>query len=262
MLAIINNIYKKNNFSKDTFTDVKNSFLTKYEKYTQTENDLSTAWLDLEFINRISYYKTMFQILDMSFNEDMYKMILWELKNDLERLWIKEEQTSRNLEKAQFLKNNFFINWTELVVFVKSPLWYYVLYNNSHLRVFNLSSNANWYHIHWNWAFCSWNTYQSLRDVAKEWDVYSLVMFLINILSNYDDKAHHLATPSDFTGWKKLDWKETWTKEELTSILNVIERKTETLEKELKQVWASEKALNYINEKVWELEDYLTKRVK
>lgn len=262
MLTLINSIITDNNYTAESATSVNKLFTEKYSKYMIWETDLSTAGLSLDFVNKLSYYTTMFQVLNMWFNQDMFKMIVSELKKDLETLVTKEQEFGKNLEKAEFMKENFFINGTELIVFVKSEFGVYFILNNSELRVINLTNRANGYHIFNDWRFCSGNTYQSLREVAKDGDVYSLVMFLINILSNYDDKAHHLARPWDFDKWKKLSKASKWTRAELDEVISIVEHKYKQIEEICKTLKVSKTGLEYIESKITNLEDEFYTKVK
>lgn len=262
MLTLINSILTEKSFSAENCTKVSSLFTEKYSKYMVGNTDLSTAGFSLDFINRISYYTTMFQVLTMAYNEGMFMMVLGELKKDLETLVEKEQEFGKNLEKAQFMKENFFINGTELIVFVKSEFGYYFMLNNSELRVINLTNKPNGYHIFGDGRFCSGNTYQSLREVAKDGDVYSLVMFLINILANYDDKAHHLARPGDFNEWKKLDKASSWTRDELNNVIKIVETKYKQIDEICKALKVSSEWQKYIEEKITNLEDSFYAKVK
>lgn len=262
MLSLVTSILDKKDFTQDNFQKVNTMFFDKYSKYLIGETDLSTAGISLDFINKLSYYSTMFQVLGMSLTDGMFEMILTELKNDLETLVDKEKDFGKNLEKADFMKENFFIKGTELIIFIKAELGYYFIYNNKELRVFNLTNLANGYHIFGDGRFCSGNTYASLREVAKDGDVFSLVMFLINILSNYDDKAHHLAKPADFTKWKKLDTSEKWTRGELEEVIKTIETKYKTIQNMEEECKVSKEGRAYIEEKIEAIQDSLYAKVK
>lgn len=228
--------------------------------YTSTLETLSVE--ENKFKSKLIYFSGLLSIVNKTYNQKMFETFKKDFLT-LTETFIKNEDTyQKNLLKSKFLKDKFFINKWELIIFLKCNIGYYLIYNSQKgLRVFNLTSNHNGYHIFWDWRFCSGTTYSSLRQIAEQGDIYSFIMFLINILSNYDDKVYHLATPQNFIQWKKFDKNETCTEGEYNTIKKIIENKYERM---IGYIWGelSEEGKEYIDKKCNILLEELYLKVK
>lgn len=203
MLQLLKEINKKQNFNSDDVERLHKKFLSEI-KILKNISWIEWASIDVTLISKISYYETLFNLAKM--NCSTLSLLITELINDFD--WIKkmQEKSNKNSDKLEKIKKspNFFIDWDEIIFSTKSEkFWLFVTYLKwSQLRTINLTSNANWYHLFWDWRFCSWNTYSTLQNLLLEkQDLFLFIVFLKKILTDYDDNRHHLAKPADFKPW-------------------------------------------------------------
>lgn len=226
------------------------------DEFTSLENLLkskSTEIENLSFINRLDYFLTIFNIMNISYNEDMATLTITELANEIDSFETSIKNLQISEEKMKLLNQNFFVKDGEIWIVIKSDIGYYIIYFHPSevLRVFNLTSKKNGYHIFDSWNFCSWNTFNLITSIAKTGDIYSMVLSLVNILVNYDDKAYHLAKPEDFEKWKFLDKSKKWTEEDFNTIEKCIIWKTNYFFDSVKEKISNDAKSYFNNEIDW-----------
>lgn len=111
-------------------------------------------------------------------------------------------------------------------------------------NIINLTCEVNAYHVNASWGFCANNTFQKLSVFIKNNDFSGLFIALGALISWYDDKAHHMASPKDFAVWKKvfhdliLEWKEYKNQnKDIDEVLSWIPVKTKHFIENLERGW-------------------------
>jgi len=242
MKNYLNKLYEKDNLTNIDLENLHNKFLEEVD-ILKNINWLEGASIDLTLISKVSYYETLFNLSKMQLST-LKTMLIPELIKDFDSIKHMQNNSNKNLDNLNKLKkdSNFFIKDNEIIFSTKSDkYWLFVTYLKWNiLRTYNFASNKNWYHIFWDWRFCSWNTYSTLQNLLLEkQDIFLFIVFLKKILTDYDDKKHHLAKSLDFELWK--DYLKDWKESDKNKLLNIWKTKKEQFlwywKKDLSKEW-------------------------
>ena len=204
MLYLLNTLKLKENKNLEDVLILEKDFLSEISIFENLAW-IEKASIDFTLLSKVSYYKTMINLSKM--NLSTLNILIPELINDFKEIQNLKWKSTKLIEAIEKLNKNknFFIKNDEIIFSTKSEkFWYFISITKwEELRTINLTSEKNWYHIFWDWRFCSWNTYSTLKDLLiKKQDIITFITFLKKILTDYDDNKHHLASPKDFTDWK------------------------------------------------------------
>lgn len=210
--------------------------------------------------SKLTYLSTMLKLLSKNYNIVMWKKFLNDLYSVLTNFNLSYTSYSKEIAKTKTLKEKFFLEGNEFAAVLQTPLGFYIVYNKDELRVFNLTSNANGYHIFSDGRFCSGDTYEKLRTIAAEGKIYEFVMLLLNIIGNFDDKAHHLAKPEDFKKYKNDIKLKEWDDETYELYIEQIDKKY-TIAMNYINNMCSKEAKKYISKNVEKIKDQLFDKI-
>jgi len=196
---------------EDDISDVIKK-IKEYNKIITSNTDSLIKISAIEFnieLNKLVVYLEMAKVYFDKNNMKLFQQMREKFYNGYDKLSEKyniEKEIDNSKNVMEFMKKNFYINNDELVHIFKGKYWIFLLIKNSkEFRVFNLTSHKDWFHISQTWQFCAWNTFSALQDLLLSWKIPEFLTILAEILSNYDDWKHHMATEKDFENWKNFD---------------------------------------------------------